>query len=457
MKGAISSTPRRLPALDAAFLSLERRETPMHVAALMICSLPAHAPASFVKTVVQRFRSPATVAPPWNLKLADVAFARLAPAVVEVSDLDYDYHVRHSALPQPGGERELGELVSHLHGVVLDRSRPLWTCHVIEGLQGNRFAIYLKIHHALTDGMRCLRMIERSLSPEPGGGIRPPWEGTRDRTRPASSEPRKGAEPLSVREWARVLQRALLPSGQHEPGDAARVRPFAGPRSLLNGPVTNARRVATQQLDLSRTKRLAKRAGVSLNDVFLAVCGAALRRHLDAQGGLPERSLIAAVPVSLRQEGDESSANAVGFSWATLATDITDLRERLRVIHASTEAAKQYLRSIPAAARPLVTTMAATPATLIGSLGLTWLPPPMNLVISNVPGPASHLYLGEARVEAMYPIAIPMQGQVLNITCLSYAGQLNVGFTGSRDALPHLQRLSVYAQDAFDELEAAFA
>ncbi|MGQ0622986.1 MAG: WS/DGAT/MGAT family O-acyltransferase [Panacagrimonas sp.] len=453
MARVASAEPRRLPFLDAGFLGLETRETPMHVAALQVYSLPKNAAPGFVRALVQQFRSPARLGSPWNLKLAAVPLARLAPAVVETSELDYEYHVRHSALPQPGGERELGELISHLHGVVLDRSRPLWTCHVIEGLQGDRFAIYLKIHHALTDGLRCLQMITASHSTAPGQIARAPWDaGEADELEIADDKGEKPAA-VSLREWARALRGAF---GSNSGDDAARVRPFQAPRSKLNGKVTTARRVATQQLDLARVKRLAKRGGVSLNDVFLGICSAALRRHLHAQGELPERSMTAAVPVSLRQQGDKTTANAVAFSWVTLASDIADPRERLQAIHASTEAAKNYLRTIPAGARTVIGTLAALPASLVGSLGLSQrLPPAMNLVISNVPGPPEHLYLGDARLEALYPTSIPVQGQVLNITCVSYAGQLNVGFTGSRDALPSLQRLAVYALEAFDELEAA--
>ena len=148
------SAPKRLSILDASFLTMESRDTPMHVGALQIFSLPKNAPADFIKSIVQRYRAPSALGKPWNLKLADVPFSRLSPATEIASDVDFHYHVRHSALPDPGGERELGELISHLHSQPLDRSRPLWTCHIIEGLHDNRFAIYIKIHHALTDAHR---------------------------------------------------------------------------------------------------------------------------------------------------------------------------------------------------------------------------------------------------------------------------------------------------------------
>lgn len=448
---------RRLSVVDAAFLLLERRETPMHVAGLMIYQLPPEAGPDFIKSLVRRFRSPKQLGAPWNLVLAKAPLSRLAPAVHEISKLDFDYHVRHSALPSPGGERELGELISNLHGVWLDRSRPLWTCHIVEGLENGRFAIYLKIHHALADGVRCIRFLESTHSIRPGDAIQAPWDRAVVERRAASGARLRLAPPvIGPATLVMAAKHALSlnrPTGHVE----ARVKPFSAPRSRLNGYVTNARRVATQQLDIERLKRIAKRAGVSSNDVYLAVIGAALRSLLVAQDGLPERSLIAAVPFSLRQRGDEGNGNRVAFSWATLATDVADPKARVSRIKASTAAAKAHVQSMPAAARPLITATLAAPATFAGALGLSrWLPPPMNLVVSNVPGPAATLYLGCARLEALYPLSIPMQGQVLNITCVSYGSHLNVGFTGSRDALPHLQRLAVLSGMALDELEQAY-
>ncbi|HET8882678.1 MAG TPA: wax ester/triacylglycerol synthase family O-acyltransferase [Solimonas sp.] len=447
------SRPRRLSILDAAFLGMETRDTPMHVGALLVFSLPKNAPADFVQSVVQRYRTPTAIGRPWNLKLAPVMLGRLLPAMVETGDIDFHYHVRHSALPDPGGERELGELISHLHSQPLDRTRPLWTCHVIEGLHDRQFAIYIKIHHALADGIKGARMICASLRDKPGTQFVPPWE-----SQPASRSRtgRSKQAPASLA-WLKTLPGAFKPLFVRKPGAAPVLRPFEAPNSaLLNGRVTGARRIATQQLELDRIKRIARRAGASVNDVFLAVCSAALRRHLLASDALPAAPLTAGVPMSLRADGDDASGNAVGFVWASLATDVDDPRARIAAIRASIGAWKQHLQSLDAAARLPFATLTFTPAVvaLVSGFGAQ-LPPPMNVIISNVPGPERHLYLGGARLEAMYPVSIPVQGLALNITCVSYAGTLNVGFTGSRDRLPHLQRLAVYARDALDELDAA--
>ncbi len=449
---------RRLSLVDAAFINLERRETPMHVAGLMIYELPPDAAPDFIKNLVRRFRSPVKLGAPWNQVLAKAPLSRLAPAMTAVSQIDFDYHVRHSALPAPGGERELGELISNLHGVWLDRSRPLWTCHIVEGLEHGRFAIYLKIHHALADGVRCMRFVEACHAMTPDQAIRAPWDGTPTTKRKPCAPADPAMTPrLGLGDVAAAVRHTATSMRWSRDHDPELIRPFSAPRSKLNGYVTNARRVATQQLEIDRLKRIAKHAGVSSNDVYLSVIGAALRAHLSAQDGLPDRSLIAAVPFSLRQLGDDANGNQVAFSWATLATDIDEPAVRLNRVHASTFAAKRHIEAMPAPLRPLLTAALAAPATLAGAAGLTqWLPPPMNLVVSNVPGPASTLYLGGARLEALYPVSIPMQGQVLNITGVSYGRHLNVGFTGSRDALPHLQRLALLSRTALDELERAY-
>ncbi len=451
------ATTKRLSTSDAAFLNIESRDTPMHIAGLQIYTLPEGAPADFIKNIVQRFRTVSSVGGPFNLILNNSVLSSLAPTMTESTKIDLDYHVRHSALPDPGGQRELGELISHLHSQLLDRSRPLWTCHVIEGLEGNQFAIYTKMHHALADGISAMRLNERSLATTPDGDWFPPWE-KRDIAPKAPRTPKAKTSKLKLLEWPAVMSNAFKPLFQRVAGAEPILRPFEAPHSVLNGAVTGARRVATQQLDLARIKAVAKASGGSVNDVFLAICSSAIRRHLQSHSALPDTSLIAAVPVSLREEGDETTGNAIGFLWTALATDVVDTRDRYNAIRASMEASKTHLKGIPQQARMAFTIMTFAPA---GAYMLTGLGakvrPPMNLTISNVPGPAHPLYLNGARLQASYPISIPTQGQALNITGVSYDGQLNVGFTGSRDSLPSLQKMAIYASEALDELERVFA
>lgn len=459
---------RRLSLLDATFLQIERRDTPMHVAALQVFRLPDDASADFCRSVVQKLRGPETLGRPWNLRLAQVPLSRMAPATEAAPTIDMAYHVRHTCLPAPGGERELGELISHLHSTTLDRSRPLWTCHVIEGLENGRFAIYTKVHHALVDGIKGVHLLTRGLATAPGtDNWTVPWaavegSGRRKEAR-RDATGRAGSRSVPLAQWPRIAARSMRPllRRQDRSGDERVRLPFEAPRSILNGPVTGARRVATQRFPLARIKTLARRAECSVNDIFLALCGAALRRHLLDNGKLPECSLIAGVPVSLRAEsGDDEAGNAVGFLWSVLGTELSDPGQRLAAIRRSMQASKthlQSLQSLPSAARSAYTmaTMAPAIGVLLSGQGAR-LRPSMNVVISNVPGPGHALYLDGARMEAIYPVSIPIQGLGLNITCVSYDGQLTVGFTGSRDSLPHLQRIAVYAGEALAELERAF-
>jgi len=447
---------KRLSVLDAVFLHLETKETPMHVASLMTFKLPDDAPRDFVRSLVQAYRAPVPLSRPWNVKLIRVPFSGVAPAVAEDRGIDLDYHVQHAALPKPGGERELGELISYLHGQTLDRSRPLWTCHIIEGLEGKRFAIYIKIHHALTDGINGIRMVSRSLAQSPDGTWRAPWQAEMSPTQRVMRSKQGGGEPLRISQWPSIVRQAMHPIFNTQSAAAAPVMlPFQAPRTALNGPVTAARRVATQLLDLSRIQALAIKSNSSVNDVFLALCSSALRKHLSSQGALPNEALVAAVPISLREPGVDGG-NAVGFLWANLGSELADPVDRLRAIRASMQASKNHLREMPQKARVYYTMLTMTPAigAMLSGLGAK-VRPPMNLTISNVPGPEQQLYLDGSELEAIYPISIPLQGQGLNITCISYAGFLAVGFTGSRDSLAKLQRIAVYTGEALDELESA--
>lgn len=454
----MSGKPRRLSVLDSTFLRIETADTPMHVGALMTFRIPDGAEPGFVSGVVTRFRAPVPLRRPFNQMLHKGKAGGLAPASVIVESIDMDYHVRHTALPAPGGERELGELISHLHSTRLDPTRPLWTCHVIEGLEGNRFAVYVKIHHSLTDGVNGIRLGTGQLATTPEGEWLAPWQQDPAKAGPRPRRERASAKGLPVHKSLTEVVRGISSLRRRDSGAEPVRVPFEAPQSALNAAVTNARRVATQQLDLGRVRAVGKQARVSMNDVFLAVCGDAVRRYLLDIGQLPEKPLVAGVPVSLREAGDDG-ANAVGFLWATLGTDVDDPVARLRAVHRSMSAAKKHLQTMDSSVRPVFTlmTMALPVAVLLTGQGARMPRPSMNLTISNVPGPAEVRYLAGAAMEACYPVSLLFQGLGLNVTCISYAGNLNIGVVGGRDALPSLQKIAVYLGDALDRLEEAVA
>ncbi|MCP5161937.1 MAG: wax ester/triacylglycerol synthase family O-acyltransferase [Hahellaceae bacterium] len=459
---------KRINALDASWLAVDSEDTPMHVGNLQIFSLPEGAPETFLRDEVKRMKTACEVVSPWNLKLAKPGpIGRvLAPAWVIDKDIDLDYHVRHSALPKPGGERELGVLISRLHSNHLDFKRPLWECHLIEGLENNRFAMYTKMHHSLIDGISGVRLLQRILSDSPTAtGMSAPWSvgpkkkplGLVSDTVPTlqgaflqaidAVKEQASSTPQLVGAIGRLLTSAVT-------SRAELAAPFVGPQSVLNKRVTGQRRFATQQYALEKLKDLAKEVDASLNDIVLYICGTALRRFLLEHDSLPEQPLTAGIPVNIRPADDDGTGTAISFMIASLATDIADPMQRLAAIKESTRTAKEHLQKLPRNALNQYTMLMMSPYILQLMSGLGGrMRPAFNITISNVPGPDHTLYYEGSKLEAMYPVSLIAHGGALNITCLSYNGSLNFGYTGCRDTLPSMQNLAVYSGEALEELD----
>ena len=460
-------TTVRLNPLDASWLYTESRDTPMHVGALMPFRLPQGAPPDLLRRWMADFRKQRKFAPPWNRRLKSHLLLKSPVHYwVEDDDIDLEAHLRHTALPNPGGERELGELIARLHSQPLDLSRPPWECTLIEGLEGGRFAMYIKMHHSLIDGVSGVKLLQRVLSTDParsldappfwaiGAGARKP---ERDTDAPSFSNALAGAL-TALRGQVGTVPQLLLAFAKMlrltKDVDTDLRVPFGAPGAIINGRVRAKRRFATQQFELERMKALATAAGCTINDLVLATCGGALRRFLDDSGDLPDAALTAGIPVSVRPKDDEGTGNAITFIIATLGTDIDDPIERLAAVRTSVRAAKEHVQSLPRAAMTQYTValMGPTILTLLTGLGGR-ARPVFNITISNVPGPDKPLYFRGAELLATYPVSIVTHGQALNITCHSYAGQMAFGFTGCHATLPHLQRIAVYTGEAFEELE----
>ena len=459
----------RLNPLDAAWIMTEARATPNHVGGLLIFSLPEGAPRDFLRRLMHDFRTYRGFGAPWNRRLKVAFNLNPVPEWVEDDDIDLEYHVRHAALPWPGGERELGELVGRLQSTSMDLSRPPWECTIIEGLADDRFALFVKMHHSLIDGISGMKLLQRAMSTDRAKSLALPpfWatgSGESERLGRAGPPPTvANATALALQglsEQARSLPQLATAFGKilrriGDPGDGMAL-PFDAPRSMLNGRVREKRRFATQQFSMARLRAVATAAQCTLNDVVLAICGSALRRFLLASDQLPDKTLTAGIPVSVRPGDDEGTGNAISFIVATLGTDIADPIERLQAIKASVKHAKAHVQSLPRQALLQYTMllMAPTIVTLLTGIGGRTRPM-FNVTISNVPGPEKPLYFRGAELLAIYPASIVTHGQALNITCQSYAGSMNFGFTGCHTSLPSMQRLAVYAADALQELEAA--
>ncbi|MBA3463573.1 MAG: wax ester/triacylglycerol synthase family O-acyltransferase [Deltaproteobacteria bacterium] len=456
------------------FLYGESRETMFHVAGMLpFTPAPGTAP-DHLRDLMEEIRE-AAVHSPWNLRLKSPDFLRNPlQSWVEEPEIDREYHVRRSALPRPGDERELGILVSRLHGYQVDFHRPPWEAHLIEGLEGGRFALYVKVHHALVDGFSAMRILSNALSSDPADKTHPLFFSVPPRARPPREEKpkekdREKGEPegvlfpellAAVRAQyggAKSVAKALMNVVRSKrAGDHELVSPLEAPRCILNAKISKSRRFATQKLATTRLKAVAKTVGGTLNDVILALSAGSLRKYLIEMNALPSAPLVAMLPVAVRTKDDEGGGNAVGAILASLATDVADPAKRIQTIVASTTHAKQQLQGMSKAAILSYSALLTAPS-MVQMIPSTagHVRPTFNVVISNVPGPDEARYFRGARLEAAYPMSIPVHGQALNITCNSYAGSVCFGFTGCRDTVPHLQRLAVYCGDAMDELEEA--
>jgi len=455
---------RQVPPLDAVWLVLESRDTPMHVGGLFEFTLPDDAPADYLKQEVERMREAHSIPAPWNLKLVEgPLLGPRVPLMREIHDVDLEYHVRHSALPHPGGQRELGILVSRLHSNELDLHRPLWEVHLIEGLEGNRFALYTKMHHSLIDGVSGMRLIMRAFSADPNQRGMPAFWTVGAGQRPRHAVEENGAAgplglPLGVVRGGAAaltgLSRAAFELTRAAVDDGALQAPYRAPDSVLGGRLGGQRRFATQQYELKRIKALARAGKCTLNDIVLYLSGSALRSYLAEHARVPDRPLTAGIPVNLREADDQSMGTAIGMMVAELGTNVADPTERLHAIMRSTAEAKRHLSRLPSEARTSYTLLINGPYIAGLMAGLAGHAPiPFNLGVSNVPGPPEPLYFNGSRLDALFPLSLLLHGNALNITCVSYAGTLNFGFTGARDTLPHLQHLAIYMGESLKEIE----
>jgi diacylglycerol O-acyltransferase / wax synthase len=477
-----------LGPLDAMFLLGETRERAMHVGGLMLFELPEGAgrdhvfpedSREYVSRLYHDIVEPETVNPLFGRRVRN-RVADLGYWSWEQDDeIDLEYHVRLSTLTRPGRIRELFELTSRLHGTLLDRHRPLWEMHLIDGVEGRRFALYSKIHHSLMDGVTALRWMQDTLTTESTRtGMPAPYALPPKPTEPSDVEPdgmptsakllaqvgrTAGGAARAVGGAGRLLAdvagltpvglRALLRTTQAEHSPVA----FQAPRTIFNQPITGARRFAAQSWPIERLEKVRVITGATLNDVLLAMCSGALRNYLLELNALPDKTLTALVPVSLRGTPDAlGGGNSLTTMIADLATDEPDPEQRVRRIMASTSYGKSVLSELS----PLQSLM-------IGALGLgvagaaAVIPgvagrvaPPYNVIISNVPGPAeSPLYWNRSRLLGMYPASIVLNGQALNITVTSYDHQLHFGLIGCRRTVPHLQRLLVDLETSLADLE----
>jgi WS/DGAT/MGAT family acyltransferase len=454
---------------DALVLFAEAPERPMHVGTLALLNPPEGADAWDLREMVAAAQARERVAPLWRRR-PHRSLGTLGQWYWRSdAEVDLGYHVQVSALPPPGGLAELWDLVSGLHGGLLDRSRPLWQLHLIEGLADGRYAAYIKAHHALLTGVSAMRLLQQTVSADPDRrGMPALWEVTEQ------TPPREAAAPV---DWGDPLDAArgvlgaagglagMMPALADTAWRAARRRggplTLAAPHTPLNVPISGARSFAGRAFPIERLRRVAKRADATVNDVVLAMCAGALRGYLAAREALPAAPLVAMVPVSVRGADPagapgEVPGDKIGTLMCSLATHLADPAERLAAVRTSMREGTAALAGRSQVQVLAMSALGAAPLVLAMTFGRIPAPlRPQNVTISNVPGPIGPLYWNGAHLDALYPLAAPVDGQALNIACTSTDDQIAFGLTGCRRAVPAISTLADLLDRELDVLGAA--
>ena len=463
---------KRLSLLDALFLYMETPETPMHVASVTIFK-PTLPRDDFFARFREHVAARLDLLPSYRRRLEPTPFGIDHPVWIVEDKVDLDYHVRHAALPKPGGMEELRALIGQLHAVPLDRSRPLWEYHFIEGLEDGGFAVYIKVHHSTMDGIAGMATLGVTYDFAPGAE----HENLPARIVPADVEPSDFIELTStavgdfVRQGWRAAKslpgvvKALSKVAPHFGRDARFLYRYVKdmPRTPFNTAISGHRVFATSSLPLQEVKAFAKSRGVTINDVVLALCAGALRHYLAEHAALPEKPLTAGVPVSLRPPGNAQLNNQVFFTLSRLPTDVAEPLPRL----AAAQVAGQEAKNLFADMRDLVTTDVSILGAPLVVMGLTqlwagaraanYLWPFFNTVISNVPGPRQTMYCVGAPATHYFPVSIPYHGCALNMTVQSYLDQLDFGLVACSDTVPDAQRIADFVVEDFAAMRKADA
>jgi diacylglycerol O-acyltransferase len=455
----------RLSGLDASFLYVESRNVPLHVCSVVeldTTTIPGgYRFDRFVNDLAARIQA----LPELRVKLVDSQLNLDHPVWVEDDDFDVSRHVHRIGLPWPGGRAELAEVCGHIASVPLDRGKPVWEMWVIEGVagtdphQGGPLALMIKVHHAAVDGVSAANLLKQLCTLEPDAPPPEPVEG------PGGASLVQLAAGGLVRFLSRPLQMArAVPAAVSTVADSvnravsgmAMAAPFSAPRTVFNDEVTPDRVIALAQLDFDDVTRVKTRFGVKVNDVVLALCAGALRDFLIDRGELPEKPLLAVVPMSVHDKSDRPGRNHVSGMFCNLHTDIEDAGERLHAIAEANTRAKDHSAAIGPTLVHDVTQVAARGmvSLVLGVMARTPLrtAPIHNVVISNVAGPPAKLYGMGAEIKGLYPFGPIFHGSGLNITVMSLDGQLNVGLISCRRMVDDLWPLADRFEAQLDEL-----
>jgi diacylglycerol O-acyltransferase / wax synthase len=483
----------RLTGLDGAFASLDSPTAHLHILGVLVfdpCEVGDGPDFDRVRDLVA---GRVALVPPFRKRMVEVPFGLQHPTMVDDPEFDIDYHVRRVSVPQPGGLAELAELAADLASRPLDRRRPLWEFHVVEGLEHGRLALIPKVHHSIIDGVSAAEVLAAffDLSPEPvPQPLFPRRSGTRTRpgavdaqSPPNSGDPSWAPPPLPgewqrwrdvlrslpgtadavVRTVSRTVQTARSLNGRNrESGGSVPPAPFEAPRTSINRAISPRRRVAFARLPLDQVGRVRSVLGGTANDVVLAAASGALRSFFAGRGEVPEGSLVAMVPVSVRVDEERGTlGNRVSALLVSLASGVGDAEARLAAIRSGVRSAKDQMHSVDPDlfagwAQAMVPALATRLTRLTTNVRLfDHVTPIFNVIVSNVPGPEFPLYLAGSRMVAMYPLGPIIEGAGVNITVFSYLSTMYVGVQGCWDLVPDLEAIASGMEESLAELVQA--
>lgn len=449
---------RSIPPLDLMFLLGESRDSPAHVGGLMIFEPPGVNATWTVADLVRHYRA-AKPLPPFDtlpqLSLLD------KPRWVPVGEIDPNYHVQHVALPAPAKLAQLHDLVQQWHGEMLDRRHPLFQVFVIEGIEGGRFAIYAKIHHALVDGASAIMRVLAGFSADPKAPLGAPFFAVEMKVKRRRA-PRVDATNLSQAYSSLLVRAKSLRELSHGIwkkvtggllGESLRGSlPFGASPTLFNVPVRSGRAFAHLTLPMAPLRAAGKNAQGTLNDAVLAVFDVAVGKYLCERGAVRTEPLSAMVPVSLREAGDQEAGTKVSAVVARLGDPGANVHAVLNQVVERMNDAKAEIRTLSKADATNYAIGIYVAALGLGGAGMRR--PLANFIVSNVPGTETQMYLGDARLIGIYPASLLATRMGLNVTLVSHAGQLDIGLTAHRGALPDPQRLADLCLEAYAALLA---
>lgn len=458
---------KRMALLDGGFIRMDRTESPQHGTVTIIFRIPDGSDDDFPLRLADTMRRHPATGARFNWVLSTDFVDNLFPAwkLVSPNDIDLDYHFRVAQVSAPGADAEFADIVSRIGATPLDMSRPAWEVHLITGLADRQFALLLKMHHAIVDGMTVIQTMTEWLSADPAATDTPPlWTfGVPDAPSTAGAAEPAGRSVLeSIREKASSIgdvagaakSAVSAARGKREDGLHA---PYAVPRMSFNKAITPDRGVSMTVLDQSRFKAVATDIGGTLNDAVGVVLGTALRQYLANVDEKSESSLVAGVLTSLRTAMESSAdGNVISMIFADLATDTDDIADRAHRVVRSTTAGKDHLLGLGRNAMSYSLMMLA-PYIVANITGTGHRMPLYNIAVSNLPGSRGPRYLHGAAAEAMHPTTIIYNGAAIVLVIISWNGKLCFTFNSCPTVVPESEKLAAYLADALANVEDALS